>query len=104
MVNSRIFEKWIKENISTLNMELAKCRFKVNKYQKIRSGKMFVFTRLNGIDYDRADRILEAIEEVEKRAHWEQMDFPKRDKRDKWVYYGIITACEDAKIMLKALS
>lgn len=104
MVNSTLFEKWIKESINELETELAKSRLKVNKYQKIYSGKLFVFTRLNGIDYDRAGRISEAIEEVERRSHWEQMDFPKKDRRDKWVYYGIITACQDAKIMLKVLS
>lgn len=99
MGNSTLFEKWIEENISTLNMELAKCRLKANKYQKIQSGKLFVYTRLN---YKSDD--LEAIEEIERTAQQDQIAFPKENRRDKWVYYGIITACEDAKIMLKVLS
>lgn len=99
MVNSTLFEKWIEENISTLNMELAKCRLKANKYQKIYSGKLFVYTRLGNVDYK-----LKAIKEIERTAQQDQMAFPKENRRDKWVYYGIITACEDAKIMLKVLS
>ena len=39
MVNIAIFQKWIMENISALEMELSKSRLKVNKYQKIYSGK-----------------------------------------------------------------
>lgn len=104
MVNSTLFEKWIEENISTLNMELAKCRLKANKYQKIYSGKLFAYTRLNGIDCDdEYSVILEDIEEIERKVQREQIDFPKENRIDKWVYYGIITACEDAKITLKAL-
>lgn len=103
MVNIAIFQKWITENISALEIELSKSPLKVNKYQKIYSGKLFVYTRLNHIDY-KIDYKLEAIEEIERTVQQDQMTFPKENRRDKWVYYGIITACEDAKIMLKALS
>jgi hypothetical protein len=99
MVNIAIFRKWITENISALEIELSKSPLKVNKYQKIYSGKLFVYTRLNHIDYK-----LEDIEEIERTVQQDQMTFPKENRRDKWVYYGIITACEDAKIMLKVLS
>lgn len=99
MVNIAIFRKWITESISALEIELSKSPLKVNKYQKIYSGKLFVYTRLNHIDYK-----LEDIEEIERTVQQDQMTFPKENRRDKWVYYGIITACEDAKIMLKALS
>lgn len=99
MVNIAIFRKWITENISALEIELSKSPLKVNKYQKIYSGKLFVYTRLNHIDYK-----LEDIEEIERTVQQDQMTFPKENRRDKWVYYGIITACEDAKIMLKTLS
>ena len=99
MVNIAIFQKWITENISALEMELSKSRLKVNKYQKIYSGKLFVYTRLCNVDYKLKD-----IEEIERTVQQDQMAFPKENRRDKWVYYGIITACEDAKIMLKALS
>lgn len=58
-----------------------------------------MYTRLDSIDYK-----LKAIEEIERMAQQDQMAFPKENRRDKWVYYGIITACEDAKIMLKVLS
>lgn len=100
MVNIAIFQKWITENISALEMELSKSPLKVNKYQKIYSGKLFVYTRLNHIDY----KLEEAIEEIERTVQQDQMTFLNENRRDKWVYYGIITACEDAKIMLKALS
>ena len=99
MVNIAIFKKWITENISALEIELSKSPLKVNKYQKIYSGKLFAYTRLNHIDYK-----LEAIEGIERTVQQDQMTFPKENRRDKWVYYGIITACEDGKIMLKALS
>ena len=99
MVNIAIFQKWITENISALEIELSKSPLKVNKYQKIYSGKLFVYTRLNHIDYK-----LEAVNEIERTVQQDQMTFPKENRRGKWVYYGIITACEDAKIMLKALS
>ena len=99
MVNIAIFQKWITENISALEIELSKSPLKVNKYQKIYSGKLFVYTRLNHIDYK-----LEAVDEIERTVQQDQMTFPKENRRDKWVYYGIITACEDAKIMIKALS
>ena len=99
MVNIAIFRKWITENISALEMELSKSRLKVNKYQKIYSGKLFVYTRLKHIDCT-----LEDIEEIERTVQQDQMAFPKENRRDKWVYYGNITAREDAKIMLKALS
>ena len=66
MVNSTLFEKWIEENISTLNMELAKCRLKANKYQKIYSGKLFAYTRLNGIDCD--DEYSVILEDIEEKV------------------------------------
>lgn len=40
MVNIAIFQKWITENISALEMELSKSRLKVNKYQKNLFGKI----------------------------------------------------------------